>query len=367
METRPIYTRTGRHLGQGGYGSVDEVMVVHNDLLFRGAVKTVPCRKGRGHPSLIEAHIMACIKSPYLASAWDISLNAEHMTILMPRAIGDLRTISRTPKLAMKTRLRWMWETCLGVQELHRRGIVHGDIKASNVLLYGKEDEEIEKGHCQLADFSCACVIGNGDLNGVSLGRLYTSTHRPPEVWEEREWGYAADIWALGCTLYEMMTGNYLFAIYDPKDPNDINKIYLEAKEAFYRYHTKPIARLGKMTKLTALIVEMLMLNPSHRPSIDQVLSHPAFAMIRCGAKTPYIAPHTYCDLHSSIRCALTESLKCRLQQLGSLLPISEEVCERIARKLVYKVSVPEEDGKTELQDEERRIVTLLHFHLLPT
>ena len=163
------------------------------------------------------------------------------------------------------------------------------------------------------------------------------------------------------------MTGNYLFAIYDPVDPTEINKIHSEAKIAFYIYHTNPLSKLGKMTKLTALIVEMLMLNPAHRPSIDQVLSHPAFAMIRCGAKTPYIAPHTYCDLHSSVRRALTESLKCRIQQLGLFLPISEEVCERIARKLVYKVSGPEEDGKTELQDEERRIVTLLHFHLLPT
>jgi len=94
----------------------------------------------------------------------------------------------------------------LGLQALHKRKIVHRDIKCANVFVT-KEG-----------------VIKFGDLNVskiAKLGILKTQTGTPyyasPEVWQDKPYDKRSDIWSLGCVLYELVAQSPPFTASDMK------------------------------------------------------------------------------------------------------------------------------------------------------
>ncbi|KAG8077655.1 hypothetical protein GUJ93_ZPchr0007g4161 [Zizania palustris] len=81
-----------------------------------------------------------------------------------------------------------------GLAYLHGKSLVHGDVKARNVVIGGD-------GRARLTDFGCARAIDSvGPIGG-------TPAFMAPEVARGEEQGPAADVWALGCTIIEMATG----------------------------------------------------------------------------------------------------------------------------------------------------------------
>ena len=82
-----------------------------------------------------------------------------------------------------------------GLAYLHGRSVVHGDVKARNVVV-GAD------GRAKLADFGCARAPGAARR---AIGG--TPAFMAPEVARGEDQGPAADVWALGCTVVEMATG----------------------------------------------------------------------------------------------------------------------------------------------------------------
>ncbi|KAL3620799.1 hypothetical protein CASFOL_035711 [Castilleja foliolosa] len=88
-------------------------------------------------------------------------------------------------------------EILRGLKHLHSNGIVHSDVKCKNVLLGSS-------GEVKLADFGCAKRLRECNVNGSMGG---TPLWMAPEVLRNEGFGFAADIWSLGCTVIEMATG----------------------------------------------------------------------------------------------------------------------------------------------------------------
>ncbi len=87
----------------------------------------------------------------------------------------------------------------------HRRGLVHRDVKPSNVLLDENE-------HVYLADFGLSRRLG--DRGGVGEGQFSVGTpaYVSPEQIEGREADGRADVYSLGCLVYECLTGHVPFS-----------------------------------------------------------------------------------------------------------------------------------------------------------
>ncbi|KAI4999941.1 hypothetical protein ZWY2020_004530 [Hordeum vulgare] len=81
-----------------------------------------------------------------------------------------------------------------GLEYLHARSLVHGDVKARNVVIGGD-------GRARLTDFGCARAVDS------LLPMGGTPAFMAPEVARGEEQGPASDVWALGCTVVEMATG----------------------------------------------------------------------------------------------------------------------------------------------------------------
>ncbi|KAG8386106.1 hypothetical protein BUALT_Bualt03G0114500 [Buddleja alternifolia] len=85
-----------------------------------------------------------------------------------------------------------------GLNYLHTNGLVHCDIKGQNMLIYNDG--------LKIADFGCAKLIGRG--SSATAAFAGTPAYMAPEVARGEEQSFAADVWALGCTVIEMATGS---------------------------------------------------------------------------------------------------------------------------------------------------------------
>ncbi|XP_043064412.1 calcium/calmodulin-dependent protein kinase kinase 1 isoform X2 [Drosophila ficusphila] len=120
---------------------------------------------------------------------------------------GEVLRIPTDKPLPEKRAWSIFRESLLGLEYLHHQKIIHADIKPGNLLL-------TECGHVKIADLGvCNEFIGeNAKIsNGSTAG---TPAFRAPEtlvVGENEYCGKAADVWALGATLYSLVFGNVPF------------------------------------------------------------------------------------------------------------------------------------------------------------
>lgn len=165
---------------------------------------------------ITEILILLFLRYSYLMHShqFEVDVKTRITKILMPLASCDFRnSISKMFKgkefNASTSKLKGLlWQLVCAVAFLHTQGIIHGDIKPSNVLLY--------KNMVKLSDFSLSVIQLNPE-NRIQDKDAYTQHYRPPEVWQEKGYSYKADVWALGCTLHEIMY-NVKYSAYFPSE-----------------------------------------------------------------------------------------------------------------------------------------------------
>jgi len=202
---------SGRTLGQYrivekvGAGGMADVYRAHQKRLERDvAIKILPVALRRDETFRArfdrEARSAARLRHPNILSIFDYGDENGFTYIVMEYARGG------TLKDRMKEPLP-LGETveivsCMGraLAYAHRRGVIHRDVKPSNVLL-------TEDGWPLLADFGLSKMVeGSKELtaSGASVG---TPEYMSPEQGQGLPTDYRSDIYSLGVMLYEMVTG----------------------------------------------------------------------------------------------------------------------------------------------------------------
>jgi serine/threonine-protein kinase len=100
-------------------------------------------------------------------------------------------------------------QLCAGLGHAHARGIVHRDFKPDNILVSGDAGTAI----LRIADFGLAISVSKDDDDDARLtatGVLCTPTYAAPEQLLGKDIDHRADLYALGVTMYEMLTGGVL-------------------------------------------------------------------------------------------------------------------------------------------------------------
>jgi len=106
--------------------------------------------------------------------------------------------------------MSWLQQAVEILQELHSRRIIHRDLKPSNLMLRNNT------GQLVMIDFGGAKQIGPVRERRVSSTRLFSSGYSPPEQIAGRPIGPAADFYALGRTMIQLLTGKYPPDLEDP-------------------------------------------------------------------------------------------------------------------------------------------------------
>ncbi len=158
---------------------------------------------------LREIEIVAGLSHPHILPLFDSGEGGGFLYYVMPFVDGEsLRDrLERTGPLSLGEALQILREVADALGYAHKRDIVHRDIKPENILLSTRDGS----GHALVADFGIARALsaaGATNLTDTGLA-IGTPTYMSPEqAGGDRLIDPRADIYALGCVLYEMLAGH---------------------------------------------------------------------------------------------------------------------------------------------------------------
>lgn len=154
-----------------------------------------------------EARAIARLDHPRIVPIYDIG-EADNRHFIVMRLVNGA---SLERLIALRAPLPWSYvvETLTAIGEgldyAHTQGILHRDLKPGNILM------DAERG-ALLSDFGFAKLLGENVHSVTASGDVLGTPHYiAPETWEGRPITAQADIYALGCILYEMLTGQKVF------------------------------------------------------------------------------------------------------------------------------------------------------------
>ncbi|GCE48993.1 serine/threonine protein kinase [Thermosporothrix hazakensis] len=157
-----------------------------------------------------EARVMAALRHPHLIPIYDAgktTLNGalRHYIVMPLMQGGTLRTRLRKGPLSPMEVRQYLRSIASALDYMHQQGIIHRDIKASNVLLD-------EQGHCYLADFGIARRATDATQLTSTGFVLGTADYIAPELFDDgRKADALSDLYSLAVLLFEMVTGRLPF------------------------------------------------------------------------------------------------------------------------------------------------------------
>lgn len=193
-------------------------------------------------------------------------------------------------KLQLPQIKHFMKQLCKGLNSCHKNGILHRDLKLSNLLIS-------KSGDLKLADFGLARPFKEVP-DARMTNRVITLWYRPPELLLGSDrYGPAIDMWSVGCIFAELLTGRPIFPGKDELDqldkifnllgsPTEANmpgcsKLEHYGKIPTDKYKTSRLNQYCERNNIPAsaavLLEKMLSLNPNDRPSAEESLRNDFF------------------------------------------------------------------------------------------
>jgi hypothetical protein len=195
--------RLSRRLGAGAFGTV---WLARDERLDREvAVKIVPRERIVGGRFEREARAAARLTHPAIVTLYEAAVDDDGAYLVSELVRGQtLDDLLEAGRLSDRDIVAIGMALCDALAHAHSEGVVHRDVKPSNVLVPDRPTtpEQLAK----LTDFGVARVVGGDSLTrtGDVVG---TAAYMAPEQAEGREAGAPADLYALALVLYESLTG----------------------------------------------------------------------------------------------------------------------------------------------------------------
>lgn len=209
--------RVERKIGEGGMGVV--VVARHLELDELVAIKFL-LPDAQGNPEAVmrfsrEARASVKIKSEHVARTIDVGKLENGVAYMVMEYLQgtdlDVRLQESGP-LPIEQAVDFTLQTCHALADAHVMGIIHRDVKPSNLFVVRKSDgnESIK-----VLDFGISKITAGAgaDMNMTRTQTLMGSPHymSPEQMASSRNAGASVDIWALGVTLHELVTGRAPF------------------------------------------------------------------------------------------------------------------------------------------------------------
>lgn len=264
----PIRWRKGELIGCGAFGRVymgmnlgsGELLAVKQVLIAaNGASK----EKAQAHVQELEEEVklLKDLSHPNIVRYLGTVREDDSLNILLEFVPGGsisslLGKFGAFPEAVLRTYTK---QLLLGLEYLHKNGIMHRDIKGANILVDNK-------GCIKLADFGASKqVVELATISGAKSMKG-TPYWMAPEVILQTGHSFSADIWSVGCTFIEMATG---------KPP--WSQQYQEVAALFHIGTTKSHPPIPEQLSVEAkdFLLKCLQKEPNLRPTASELLKHP--------------------------------------------------------------------------------------------
>ncbi|KAF2090760.1 Pkinase-domain-containing protein [Saccharata proteae CBS 121410] len=280
-------------VGSGTYGKVFKgIHVYTKDEVALKKIRMEGEKDGFPVTAIREIKLLQSLNHENVVKLQEVMVEKNDCFMVFEYLSHDLTGLLNHPTFALdqahkKDLAKQLFE---GLDYLHRRGVLHRDIKAANILVSNT-------GQLKLADFGLARFYAKrGKLDYTN--RVITIWYRSPELLlGETQYGPAVDIWSAACVLVEIFTKKAIFPG-DGGEINQLDKIYdvlgtptraewpgiidMQWFELLRPAQKKAATFAEKYkNKVTAaafdLLSAMFLYDPAARPSASDVLEHPYF------------------------------------------------------------------------------------------
>ncbi|KAG1844219.1 kinase-like protein [Suillus subalutaceus] len=198
----------GDTLGEGSYSTVmrarhirtgqeyaikilDKNHLIRKDkMLVALAEKNVLVKLGAGHPGIIHLH-------------WTFQDEWSLFFVLDLAPNGEMQSrISRLGSLSLTSSRYYAAQIVDALEYMHGKDVIHRDLKPENLLLDGQF-------RIKITDFGTGKILENGAEKANTF--VGTAQYVAPELLESNETSKSSDLWALGCIIYQMISGRFAF------------------------------------------------------------------------------------------------------------------------------------------------------------
>ncbi|RFU35251.1 hypothetical protein B7463_g1082, partial [Scytalidium lignicola] len=280
-------------VGSGTYGKVFKAIHVYTkNLVALKKIRMEGERDGFPVTAVREIKLLQSLKHSNIVNLQEVMVEKNDCFMVFEYLSHDLTGLLNHPTFKLepshkKHLARQLFE---GLAYLHRRGVLHRDIKAANILVSNE-------GQLKIADFGLARFYSKHKQLDYT-NRVITIWYRSPELLlGETQYGPAVDIWSAACVLVEIFTRHAIF----PGDGGEISqleKIYAilgtpnkvdwpGLVEMQWFELLRPTAKRPNVfaekykDRVTPAAFELLeamfQYDPAKRPSASDVLEHPYF------------------------------------------------------------------------------------------
>ncbi len=280
-------------VGSGTYGKVFKGKHVYtNKLVALKRIRMEGERDGFPVTAMREVKLLQSLRHPNIVDLHEVMIERNECYMVFEYLSHDLTGLLNHPtyKLDAAQKKHLAMQLFEGLDYLHKRGVLHRDIKAANILVSSD-------GTLKLADFGLARFYAKRHQLDYT-NRVITIWYRSPELLlGETRYGAAVDIWSAACVMVEIFTRHAIF----PGDGGEISqleKIYnilgtpnrrewpgladtpwFELLRPSYRKPNVFADKYRERVPAAAfdLLAEMFQYDPVKRPSAADVLEHPYF------------------------------------------------------------------------------------------
>jgi non-specific serine/threonine protein kinase len=163
---------------------------------------------------LRESRIAASLNHPNVIPIYDMGAHEDLLFIAMRYVVGsDLRAVLKANRvLTPDQTLLLISQAGRALDAAHRHGLVHRDVKPGNILIEQGSDDESEPDHVYLSDFGLSKHAASRSGLTATGEFMGTVDYISPEQIRARPVDGRADIYSLGCVLYECLTGRVPFS-----------------------------------------------------------------------------------------------------------------------------------------------------------
>lgn len=259
--------RLQREIGRGGSGTVH--LAVDEVLGRQVAIKRIGMIPGSDdverERAEREARLAAALNHPHVVAVFDLVDEADVRWLVMEYVDGATlgERVRATGPLEAAEAATLLGQIADALVEAHRSGIVHRDVKPSNIL--------VAHGSAKLNDFGIARSENDASLTQTGLV-TGSPAYLAPEVASGSSATPASDVWSLGATLYYAVTG---------KPPYDVGDNLIGA---LYKIVHEDPPRLRGAHPMAGLLTVMLTHDPEQRWPMRRVRDE--FARISRGERS---------------------------------------------------------------------------------
>lgn len=240
-----------RKLGQGSFGAV--YLAYDNHMEIQKALKIIPEAVTNDKEAMLslkkEASIMVKLNHPNIVRVYDFHYDSEIKYIDMEYVDGislaDLKLEKKDKKFPEEEVKKYALQIAEGLNYAHNQRVIHKDIKPQNVML-------TKDGIIKLMDFGIAETVHSSMSRLKNTGSSGTLVYMSPEQLRGKDVGRESDIYSLGATLYELLTGNPPFYQGDitfqiiNEDPKSITGVSQQMNEILIKCLRKEIGQRFK-------------------------------------------------------------------------------------------------------------------------